>query len=164
MRILSKKDIVDEITKLLNEFDNVYLLSPTGIKEKDLRALRRQIKINQGKIKWVKNTLLSIALSTSKYKDVASKIEDLLTGPTCIVGIPEPQILPNLIINLFKEKAKDIFKGGIVFSEVYKGKDGLITCLKLKSKNSLIREIILILKSPLFRIIYALKQKQNQSI
>ena len=153
--LAEKKQIVEDLVEDINNSTHFYLADISGLNASDTTSLRRRCFESDLKLKVVKNTLLKRALDQS---DLAlDDLYDILDGPTSII-FTEKGAEPAKVIKEFRKKGdKPQLKGAYVEESIYKGDDKLEDLSKIKSKEELIGDLILQLKSPMNNVISSLR-------
>jgi len=152
-----KNQIIETLTKELNETPNFYLTDIGGLTVEKTGELRRLCFKRSVKLKVVKNTLLRKAMENSE-KDL-NELYETLKGPNSIM-YTETGNLPAKLIKEFKTKFKldkPILKGAYVEESAYIGENQLDVLENIKSKNEVIADIIALLQSPAKNVISALQ-------
>ena len=110
----------------------------------------------------LKNTLVRKALE--RIDETAyTGVYDSLKGPTAVM-FSETANLPARIIKDFrKEHPKPVLKAAFIDADVYLGDEQIEALSKLKSKEELIGDIIMLLQSPAKNVLGAL-QSGGQTI
>lgn len=155
MNKAQKKEVIDTLTVKFNESNIFYLTDASGMNVADVSALRRVCFEKGIHLKVAKNTLIEKAFDASDVDLDEMKV--LLEGPTAIM-FTETANLPAKVIKDFRgDKTKPFLKGAYIDSAIYIGDDKLDELTKLKSKEELIGEVILLLQSPIKNVVSALQ-------
>lgn len=152
-----KTQIIEALSKQLNESTNFYVTSIANLKVSTTNELRRTCFKNDIKLKVVKNTLLQKAMERSE-RDF-SELYPVLKGETSVM-FTESANLPAKIIKEFRKKFKTdkpILKGAYVQESIFVGEDKLDALENIKSKNEVIGDVIALLQSPAKNVISALQ-------
>lgn len=145
--------VIDELKKILNDFNILYITDTENLNGNITSQLRRSCFKENIKIRMVKNTLIKIAMTETYDKDY-SKIYPSLKGNTTIL-VSNITNSPAKLIQSFKKKwNKPILKSAWIDHVSYVGDQHLDILTKLKSKDELIGEIINILQSPIKRVVF----------
>ena len=78
--IQEKQNIVEEITKKLDDSKSVILFSYQGLSVADIADLRKELRNNDSEVKIYKNTLLKRALDSKNIN-----LDSFLEGPNAII-------------------------------------------------------------------------------
>jgi len=162
MTIKEKNQIIEALTKELNETTNFYLTDIGGLTVERTGELRRLCFKRDVRLKVVKNTLLRIAMEKSE-KELEGLYETLV-GPNSIM-FTETGNVPAKLIKEFRSKHKSekpLLKGAYVEESFYVGADHLDALENIKSKNEVIGDIITLLQSPAKNVISALQSSGQQ--
>ena len=149
-----KLEITDEILKLIDSSDAIYLVDFTGMTVEQVDNLRDEFYKSGINYKVVKNTLALRAIKQSQnFAKYEEKLGGFLKGPTGIVFSGDDPVAPAKIIKKFFDKGeKPRLKAAIVESEIYdSGK--LNELASILSKNELIAGILSCLESPVSGIV-----------
>lgn len=149
-----KLEITDEILKLIDSADALYLIDFTGMTVEQVDNLRDEFYKSGINYKVVKNTLALRAIKQSQnFAKYEEKLGGFLKGPTGIVFSGDDPVAPAKIIKKFFDKGeKPKLKAAIVESEMY-GSGKLNELASILSKNELIAGILLCLESPVSGIV-----------
>jgi len=150
-----KNQLIDVLNKMLEENKNFYLADVSGLTAEQSSSLRRMCFKQNVSIQVVKNTLLKKALDKNSTNfDI---LDDVLKGNTSLMFSDNPKA-PAKIISDFRKKAeKPILKAAHIEEEFYIGDNNLSILEKLKTKNELIADVIMLLQSPAKNVISSLQ-------
>ncbi len=155
MRKEEKSQLIDNLTEQLQNNPNLYITDISDLNSETTSKLRRLCFKKDIKLIVVKNTLLRKAMERSE-RDY-SGLYDTLKGATSIM-LSEVNNGPAKLIKEFRKTSdKPILKGAFVEEMAFIGDKSLETLISIKSKNELIGDIILALKSPANNVISALQ-------
>jgi large subunit ribosomal protein L10 len=160
MKLLEeKKQIVNDLVEDIKNSTHFYLADISGLNAEQTTMLRRKCFESELKLMVVKNTLIKRALDQT---DLAiDELNDILEGPTSII-FTEKGAEPAKVIKEFRKKNdKPLLKGAYVEESVYIGDDKLEDLANIKSKEELIGDLILQLRSPMNEVISSLKSGSN---
>ena len=154
-----KNKLIDILNKMLEENKNFYLADISGLTAEQSSSLRRMCFKQDVSIQVVKNTLLKKALDKNSTNfDI---LDNVLKGNTSLMFSDNPKA-PAKIISDFRKKAeKPILKAAHIEEEFYIGDNNLSILEKLKTKNELIADIIMILQSPAKNVISSLQSSSS---
>jgi len=159
MKREEKDAIIENIVEQINVNNHFYLTDIGGLNAEDTSKLRRECFKNDIKLVVVKNTLLQKAFEKSEGK--YDELFDVLKGPTSVMFTEQGNAPAKLIKEFRKGKDKPVIKAAYVEETVYVGDDLLETLVKIKSRNELLGDIVLLLQSPAKNVISALKSGGN---
>jgi len=155
MRKEEKSQLIETLTEQLQNSANLYITDISNLNSESTSKLRRLCFKKDVKLIVVKNTLLRKAMERSE-KDY-SGVYDALKGATSIM-LSEVNNEPAKLIKEFRKTSdKPILKGAFVEEMAFLGDKSLDMLISIKSKNELIGDIILALKSPANNVISALQ-------
>lgn len=136
-----------------------YLTDSSGLTVAEINKFRGLCYEKGIKLQVVKNTLLSKALEAliEEGNENLRQIVEQLKGPTSLMVSDNPKI-PALLIKEFREDhEKPVLKAAYIDNSIYVGDDQLEALTKIKTKEEVIGDIILLLQSPAKNVISALK-------
>lgn len=155
MNRAQKKEVIDGLTVQLNESSAFYITDASGMSVADVNDLRRVCFKKGIQLKVAKNTLIEKAfdVSDNDYEEV----KKLLKGPTAIM-FSQTGNLPAKVLKEFRGKdgQKPLLKGAYIDASVFIGDDKLEDLTKLKSKEEVLGDVILLLQSPIKNVVSAL--------
>ncbi|HNV51043.1 MAG: 50S ribosomal protein L10 [Bacteroidales bacterium] len=157
MTSAEKDQIIEALSKQLNESSNFYVTNIANLTVAVTNELRRTCFKNDIKLKVVKNTLLKKAMERTG-KDF-TELFPILKGETSVM-FTESANLPAKVIKDFRKRFKTdkpILKGAYVQESFFVGEDKLDTLENIKSKNEVIADVIALLQSPAKNVISALQ-------
>jgi large subunit ribosomal protein L10 len=116
MPSLRNKELLEEITKILQEKPNVLMTTYSGLTVEQLTELRKKIREKNGTLKVVKNNLFKIALKNSHQHEFEGKVEEIektLFGPIAVVfAKDELPSIAKILVEESKKEEKIQLKGG----------------------------------------------------
>ena len=130
-----KQNVVEEITKKLDNSESVILFSYQGLSVADIASLRRELRNNNSEVKIYKNTLLKRALESKNIN-----LDEFLEGPNAII-FGATVLEPIKVLSNFQKEHKEaeiqtgVINGEVVTLEVIKeyasipSMEGLLTML-----------------------------------
>ncbi len=163
-----KAELVDELTKELEQSQAVIITNYRTLKVSDLQGIRNELRGMQAGYHVAKNTLLEIALKQAGLPAPA----ELLEGPTAVAFLRQDLSGPAKRLNtFFKEKELPI-RGAIVGQTVYDAK-GVEDLANLPGRTELYGSILGSLQGPasslvgvlngaLSQLVYVLQAKADQ--
>lgn len=155
MRKEEKSQLIDTLTEQLQSSNTVYITDISNLNVEVTNRLRRLCFKRNVKLIVVKNKLLLKAMERSE-KDF-SGLYETLKGATSIM-LSEVNNEPAKLIKEFRKTSdRPILKGAYVEEMSFVGDKSLDALISIKTKNELIGEIILALKSPANNVISALQ-------
>ena len=152
-----KDQIIESISAQLKEYPNFYITDIAGLNAKDTGKLRRACFEEGIKLSVVKNTLFAHVLKGIDNPEMQKLIETL-KGNTAIMYCNVPNAPGKLIKKLNKEgMQKPVVKGAYVQECAFIGADKLDQLAAIKTREELIGDIIVLLQSPIRRVVSALQ-------
>ncbi len=155
MRKEEKGQLIDTLTEQLQNSSHIYITDISDLNVAVSSRLRRLCFKRDVKLIVVKNTLLRKAMERTD-KDF-SGIYEALKGATSIMLSEENNGPAKLIKEFRKTSPKPILKAAYVEEMSFVGDQNLDMLVSIKSKNELIADIILALKSPAINVVSALQ-------
>jgi large subunit ribosomal protein L10 len=150
-----KNQIIKDLAEKLDQYDFFYLAEPSGLSVAEVNELRSQCKEQEVTYQVTKNTLLKKAME--EHDDKFEDLYDHLSGPTAVF-FTETSNAPAKILKKFrKEHDKPLLKAAYLEEAIYEGDEKLKELAKLKSKEELIGDILMLLKSPMQRVVGGLQ-------
>ena len=150
-----KTQIIDTLAEKLKTANTFYLTDISNLNVETSTRLRRLCFKRDIQLKMVKNTLLRKAMEKTG-KDFEGFYE-VLKGSTSIMFCETANDPAKLIKEFRKTSPKPILKGAYVQETIFVGDNQLDSLVSLKSKNELIADIILGLRTPAINVISALQ-------
>lgn len=143
MTIKKKKELIESLESILSEKKSIYLVDISGLNAKEVFHLRKSILEAQGKIQFVKNTLLKKAI-----KKNFNPFYNLLKGGTALITA-EPGT-GNKTIRIMKNfRTKLMLKGAYVEESFYIGDENFEVLANIKSREELLKEALHLLQTPI---------------
>lgn len=166
MSLEKKREILSDLVSNLSVTNSFYIVNTEGLTVNSINAFRKECFNNNVVCQVVKNTLISKAInSIEKYKSVLSD-EQALKGVSALLipgedsgGVPAKLLLKFRKAN---ETDKPFLKCALVEGDLFVGDYNLDTLSKLKSKNELIGDILLLLKSPITNVMSSLSSGNSK--
>ncbi len=155
MRREDKKIIIEDLTDKINKTKHFYLADISGLNAMDNSNLRRRCFEQDIRLRVVKNTLLRKALEQSE-KDFEGLYE-VLKQPVSIMFTETGNAPAKLISDFRKTHEKPLLKGAFVEETLYLGDDQLEFLSRLKSREELIGDVLILLQSPAKNLMAALQ-------
>ncbi|MBN1949951.1 MAG: 50S ribosomal protein L10 [Bacteroidales bacterium] len=155
MRKEEKNQVIDKLTEQINSFNHFYLADISQLNATQTSDLRRKCFEQDIELVVVKNTLLKKALEKSKGS--FDELYESLKNSTSVMFCNTGNIPAKLIKEFRKDLDRPVLKAAYVQESVYLGDDQLDILLKLKSKNELIGDVLMLLQSPMKNLLSALQ-------
>lgn len=156
---MNKDQKTATIAELKDKFSSspfFYITDASTLSVEQINKLRRMCFQKGIEMKVLKNTLIKKALEASPSGKGYENVYQLLHGPTTVLFSDTAKGPAEIIENFRKGGERPILKGAYIDSDVYVGDDQLSAIMKLKSREELIAEVILMLESPAQGVISAL--------
>ncbi len=155
MKREDKNVIIQELTEKLNRYDHFYLTDISGLNAPDTSMLRRKCFDKDINLIVVKNTLLKKAFEQSEKNH--EDLYDVLKESTSVMFSENANLPAKLIKEFRKNKERPVLKAAYVEQSLYFGDDQVEVLSKLKSREELIGDIVMILQSPAKNVISSLQ-------
>lgn len=140
-----KTEIIDKITKELNEAKSAVLIDYKGLKVKDSEDLRKLLRAKGATLNVAKNTLVKIALK----KEGIEFDESIFKKPVAIAFSKDDEVAPAKEISLFAKKNEAVeILGGILEKKMIDG-ESVKRLAELPSKEELLAKAVGSIASPL---------------
>jgi large subunit ribosomal protein L10 len=150
-----KYKLVDDLTAHLKTTDFFYITDASGMTVAQMNKFRKMC-FDQGiQCKVVKNSLIKKALEKIAGDAYAPFNKSVLTGQSAILISPESGKTPAVLLQDYykaNKTKKPVFKGASIDSSLFMGADQLEVLTKLKSRQELIGEIVMLVQSPARRL------------
>ena len=150
---MAKQEKIDEVNELKEIFKSncdLIFTDHSGLKAEDaVRVRDKLIEINSY-LRIIKNTLALIA-AKDVYKDI--DIEEILKGPTSIVVSSKDTISAAKVVSEFSKELDALkIKAGILENKLL-GSEEMEELVKLPSREVLLANLTISIKSPIIKII-----------
>ena len=150
-----KQAQVAKLGEMLSSKAHFYLADISGLTAEQTTQLRR-LCFQQGvELHVVKNTLLRRALLARQVADYEPLYEHL-KGSTCVFLSDVANAPARLIKEFRRTSEKPILKAAYAEESVYEGDGQLEMLSTLKSREELIADVVMLLQSPMQRVVGAL--------
>ena len=153
MKREEKQVIIDNLTEQIKAHKHIYISDISELDAAATQELRRACFKAGIKLIQVKNTLLRVALDglEADYNEIYSAVMLSETGNA-----------PAKLIKEFrKNHDKPVLKAAFVEECAYVGENQLDALVSIKSKEELLGDIVLLLQSPMQKLISALESGKN---
>ena len=155
-----KTQEIDRLLGILNANTKIYLADCSSLSVEKVNQLRRSCYEKNVSMSVVKNTLLAKALERANDSNLAQLIP-ALKGQTALILTETSNVPAKLIKEFRKGTDKPQLKAAYVEQMVFMGDSQLDALVALKSKNELIADVIMLLQSPIKRVLGALENKTS---
>ena len=159
MKREEKQVIIDNLTEQIKAHKHIYISDISELDAAATQELRRACFKAGIKLIQVKNTLLRVALDglEADYKEIYSA----LTGSSAVMLSETGNAPAKLIKEFRKNHDKPVLKAAFVEECAYVGENQLDALVSIKSKEELLGDIVLLLQSPMQKLISALESGKN---
>lgn len=160
MNKTEKTEVIEQLVAKLNANDKIYLADCSTLTVEKVNAFRKQCFEKQISVTVVKNTLLKKAIERANDSKLAELIP-ALKGETALIFTDTSNAPAKIIKEFRKGDKKPALKAAYVEQMVFIGDGQLDALVALKSKNELIADVIMLLQSPIKRVLGALENKTS---
>ena len=164
--LVQKNEIIDNLTLQFNNNDCFYIVELSKIKVSDILMFRRSCRKNAISFTVAKNSLIHRALQKSKFNDTVKQgAETTMNNMSGVLFINENHSIPAKTVIDFLNKTQSgtiKLKCACVANDLFIGHDKLQQLSKLKSKKELIADVVLLLQSPMMKVVSYVVGAQNK--
>lgn len=159
MKREEKQVIIDNLTEQIKAHKHIYISDISELDAAATQELRRACFKAGIKLIQVKNTLLRVALDglEADYNEIYSA----LTASSAVMLSETGNAPAKLIKEFRKNHDKPVLKAAFVEECAYVGENQLDALVSIKSKEELLGDIVLLLQSPMQKLISALESGKN---
>lgn len=159
MKREEKQVIIDNLTEQIKAHKHIYISDISELDAAATQELRKACFDANIKLIQVKNTLLRVALDglDTDYKEIYG----VLKGSSAVMLSETGNAPAKLIKEFRKSHDKPVLKAAFVEECAYVGENQLEALVSIKSKEELLGEIVLLLQSPMQKLISALESGKN---
>lgn len=159
MKREEKQVIVENLTEQIQSYKHFYISDISELNAEATQKLRSECFKAGIKLIQVKNTLLKVALDglENNYEE----LYDSLAGSSAIMLSETGNAPAKLIKEFRKSHDKPVLKAAYVEECIYVGENQLESLISVKSKEELLGDIVLLLQSPMQKLLSALESGKN---
>lgn len=159
MKREEKQVIIDNLTEQIKAHKHIYISDISELDAVATQELRKACYDANIKLIQVKNTLLRVALEglDTDYNEIYS----VLKGSSAVMLSETGNAPAKLIKEFRKSHDKPVLKAAFVEECAYVGENQLDALVSIKSKEELLGDIVLLLQSPMQKLISALESGKN---
>ena len=148
---------IEELKGKFEENSFFYITDSSTLTVGDINDFRQKCFEQDIEVKVVKNTLAIKALKDAPEDKKYEAVMDILKGPSTIL-FTKTANLPAKVLKEFREThERPLLKAAYIDTDIYVGDEQIDVLTKLKSKEDLIGDVILLLQSPAKNVISSLK-------
>jgi large subunit ribosomal protein L10 len=162
MNKAEKTEVIEQLVQKLNANTKIYLADCSTLTVEKVNSFRKACFDKKVSVTVVKNTLLKKAIERAADSRLAELIP-ALKGETALMFTDVSNVPAKVIRDFRKKDKKPALKAAFVEEMVYIGDENLESLASLKSKNELIGDIIMLLQSPIQRVLGGLENKHKGS-
>ena len=165
MRKENKLELVKDLTQKFKENNIFYLLDASGLTVDQVNNFREKCFKKDVEYKVVKNTFIKKAIENQEedYSEITEG--DSLKGFSGLLFTNQTPSGPAKVLKEFRKSLDSdhpSLKAASIESDIFLGDDNLDSLSKLKGKEEIIGDIVLLLQSPAKNIISLLKSSENK--
>lgn len=158
MNKAEKTQVIEQLVEKLNANDKIYLADCSTLTVEKVNQFRKQCFEKKISVTVVKNSLLKKALERANDSQLAGLIP-ALKGETALMFTDVSNAPAKVIKDFRKKDQKPALKAAYVEEMIFIGDNQLDALASLKSKNELIGDVIMLLQSPIKRVLGGLENK-----
>ena len=158
-----KGEVLEALKAKFLAASSFYITDASSLTVAEVNELRAEAFKAGIEIQVVKNTLARKALEAIADEKNAEGLYDVLKGPSAVMFTESAKAPAKLIKDFRKTHDKPVLKAAYIDSAIYIGDDQLEALTKIKSKEELIGDVILLLQSPIKTVLGSL-QSGGQTI
>lgn len=148
-----KQKILEELKEKITRQKAIVFADFSGLKIKDLSALRKKVKCSDCELKVAKKTLISLALKKEGIEINLKKME----GEIVLCFGYKDEVLPfKILYDFSKEKENLKILGGLIGEETIE-KEKAIEIAQLPTKKELLAKIVGSIKTPILSLVNVLQ-------
>jgi len=155
-----KTKVIDQLVEKLNANTKIYLADCSTLTVDKVNAFRKVCFDKKVSVTVVKNTLLKKAIERANDSKLAELIP-ALKGETALMFTDTANAPAKAIKEFRKKDSKPALKAAYVEETIYIGDNQLDALAAMKSKNEMIGDIIMLLQSPIKRVLGGLENKKG---
>lgn len=158
MNKAEKTQMIEDLVEKLNSNNKIYLADCSSLTVDKVNAFRRKCFERKISVTVVKNSLLKKAIEKAGDSNLTELIP-ALKGETALM-FTETSNAPAKVIKEFRKGTKKpLLKAAYVEQMIFLGDTQLDALAGLKSRDELIGDVIMLLQSPIRRVLGALENK-----
>ena len=153
-----RKQIVERLNRDISNSGSLFVVQYAKLSSPQMTSLRSHLKAQRARLVVTKNSLIRCALSESNING----LNEMLSGPTALVAASADITAVSKVLTKFaRENTALVLKGAFFKGSILKQKD-IETISNLPSKDVLIAQVVMALKSPLAGLVFTLKGPLNK--
>ena len=158
-----KNQVLEDLKRKFAEADYFYIADTSTLSVAETNELRAAAYEAGVTIQVVKNTLARKALEAVAAEKNTEGLDEALQGPTAIMFTEVAKAPAQVIKEFRKSHERPVLKAAYIDSAIYVGDDQVEALTKIKSKEELVGDVILLLQSPIKNVLGSL-QSGGQTI
>lgn len=151
-----KKQIITGLEKELKTAKSIILFRSEKVTHQEFETLRKKLKTTSSKLQFVKNTLFRVVAKKLGLPEKLS-LDEIIKGPTALISVQsEDFVAPiKLLKEQFAKNENVTIKIALLDSDIYESTK-VMEFANIPSKQELYTKLVGSLKSPLYKLSYAL--------
>lgn len=150
---VQKQTIIEDLKEKIARQKAIVFVDFTGLKVKDLSALRRKLRAADGELKIAKKTLINLAF---KEKQIETELKKL-KGEIALVFGYKNEITPAKMVFQFSQENPNLKILGGFLENQFREMDEMITLAQLPTKEELLAKLVGSIFSPVSNFVYILQ-------
>ena len=156
-----KNDVLEALKVKFAEAEYFYIADASAMSVAESNALRAAAYKEGVTMQVVKNTLARKALEAVAEERNLDELYDALKGPSAVMFTDTGKAPAKLIKEFRKSGDKPVLKAAYIGGAIYVGDDQVEALTKIKSREELIGDVILLLQSPIKNVLGSLQSGGN---
>jgi large subunit ribosomal protein L10 len=156
-----KTAAIQQLKDKFSESQFFYITDSSTLTVEQVNKFRRLCFDKGIEMQVVKNTLAKKALQSIEKDGEFAPLYPALEGPSAILFTQNAKSPAELLDEFRKTNDRPLLKAAYIDSDIYSGDEQIKVLVKLKSKEDLIGEVIMLLQSPISRVVSALQSGGN---
>ena len=148
-----KQKVLEELAEKIEKQKSMVFFDFTGLKVKDLSALRKKMKAQGSEVKVAKKTLLKLAFK----KAGSPSIVEELKGEVALAFGFEDEIAPAKLCYQFSKENPNLKILGGFFEGKIRGAEDIVALAQLPSREELLAKLVSSMSAPVSNFVYALQ-------
>lgn len=156
-----KNDVLEALKVKFRDAEYFYIADASSMTVARTNELRAEAYKQGVTMQVVKNTLARKALEAVAEERNLDQIYESLKGPSAVMFTEVAKAPAQLIKEIRKGGEKPVLKAAYIGGAIYVGDDQVEALTKIKSREELIGDVILLLQSPIKNVVGALQSGGN---
>lgn len=161
MNKTEKTDFIEVLKNKFAESQFFYITDSSALTVEQINNFRRKCFESDVEMQVLKNSLVKKALESADESKGFGPLIDVLKGPTSVMFTSKANEPAKILEAFRKDHDKPVLKAAYIDTDVYLGDDSLKELANLKSKEDLIGDVIMLLQSPIKKVIGSLQSGEQ---